>query len=48
MVKFILTLIHTYNLYSQITADGLPTNTILLNMTKTVQAQYMNFNQLTD
>ena len=47
-VKLILTLIHTYNLYSQILAEGLPTKEhfFYLNMTKTVHAQYMNFNRL--
>ena len=47
-VKLILTLIHTYNLYSQILAEGLPTKEhfFYLNMTKTVHAQYMYFNRL--
>ena len=47
MENLILPLIHTYNLYSQIPADGLQQGALFyLNMTKTVQAQYMSFNKL--
>ena len=47
MVKLILTLIHTYNLYNQIPAEDLTTKEVFyLIMTKSEQVQYMNFNRL--